>query len=296
VDAAATKQMAARLEAQLDQCKPDVILTYGYTNYEKVLRKIATARGIPLAFYLAHPGFKDPATFEDIDELLTDSKATQDLYVDRMDLASTVIGKFIERPNARKPTAKTKQITFVNPSYQKGVTLFYRIAEIMNQTLPTARFFVVESRMSLADVEEKSGLPFSGLRNIRSIGLQTDMADVYSRTSILLMPSVWHESGGRTAIEALSLGIPIVSSNHGGLPEHLGAGATRIDVPEQLRANPNLIPPASVALSWVSSLAKLWTDDDHWQQKSNDALEKWKDHEPSARLQLIESRLNAVIG
>lgn len=291
----ATRTMVGRLEDELDKRNPDVIITYGFTNYEQALRKVAKARGIPLVSYLAHPGYKSPAAFEEVDLVFTDSKATHDLYMERMNLVSTVIGKFIVRPNAGKPRQRSRQITFVNPSYQKGVTLFYRIAEIMNQTLPTARFFVVESRMTLAEVEAKSGLPFSQLRNIRSIGLQTDMAEVFARTSILLMPSLWHESGGRAAIEALSLGIPIVSSNHGGLPEHLGAGATRIDVPEQLQTKPHLIPPPSVALPWVSSLSKLWTDDQHWEEKSQDALQKWEDHEPSGRVQLIETCLNAVI-
>jgi glycosyltransferase involved in cell wall biosynthesis len=57
------------------------------------------------------------------------------------------------------------------------------------------------------------------------------------------MPSLWHESGRWTAIEALSLGIPVVACNHGGLAEHLGAEATLIRVSDQLRATPRLIPP-----------------------------------------------------
>jgi glycosyltransferase involved in cell wall biosynthesis len=183
----------------------------------------------------------------------------------------------------------------VNPSYHKGATLFYRIAEMMIATLPALKFLVVESRSNLDEIEESSGLPFSQMRNVRRIGMQSDMTEVFSRTHVLLMPSLWHESGGRIAIEALSLGIPVVSSNHGGLPEHLGVGAERIDVPQPLREDTRLIPPPSVAVPWVSALAQLWTDEDHWAERSAAATAQWKRHEPSERVAMIETQLKNLI-
>ncbi|WP_322892163.1 glycosyltransferase [Yoonia sp. 76] len=267
---------------------PDVIITFGATAFEENIRQAAVLSGIVSAFYLAHPGYKDAEVFRNIDVILTDSMATQDLYWDRFQLRSTVIGKFIARPTARRPDKATRHVTFINPSYAKGVTLFYRIAEMMHVMLPSLRFLVVESRSDLQKVEKQSGIPFSQMRNIRRIGLQTDMAAVFSRTHVLIMPSLWHESGGRAAIEAISLGIPVLCSNHGGLPEHLGEGALRFDVPEPLRNTHQLIPPPSVALPWASALARLWAEPDYWQERSNAAHAQWAHHAPDGRLQLIE--------
>ena len=275
--------------------QPDAIITYGGTEYELSCRELAKELDITSAFYLAHPGYKDPAVFEDADIVFTDSTATHDLYQERLQLQTTVIGKFIKRPNASRPTGAKRHVTLINPSYSKGVTLFYRIAEIVEEMVPSLRFLVVESRSTLDNIEAKSGIPFSRMRNIRRIGLQTDMAEVFSRTHILLMPSLWHESGGRAGIEALSLGIPVLSSNHGGIPEHLGDGALRFDIPEPLKELNKLIPPPSLAIPWASTIARLWTEDEYWQERSDAASMQWMQHAPDDRVTLIEDKLSELV-
>ncbi|MEL7179827.1 MAG: glycosyltransferase [Pseudomonadota bacterium] len=274
--------------------QPDVVISYGGTPYELGIRRLARAQAIGSVMYLANPSYKDKVTFADADLVFTDTVATQALYQDRLNLDSVVIGKFIAQSVAKRPGKSARHVTFVNPSYPKGVTLFYRIAEMMNATLPSVKFLVVESRGNLDDIEEGAGIPFSQMRNIRRIGLQADMTDVFSRTHVLLIPSLWHESGSRTAVEALSLGIPIVGSNHGGSPELLGDGATLFDVPDPLREHPRLIPPPSVAVPWVSALAQLWTDDDHWVERSAAATAQWQRHDPSERIVMVEAHLQEL--
>jgi len=275
----------------IDAFDPDVVLTYGGTHFEAPIRSRMRLRGTKVVFYLANPQYTDAVSFENTDLILTDSIATQELYRQRLGLETLVIGKFIRRPELATGSQRQKNITFVNPSYPKGVTLFYRIAEMMTDLQPTARFLVVESRKGLDAVEEETGLPFSRFRSIRRIGLQANMASVFARTHVLLMPSLWHESGGRTAIEALSLGIPVVASNHGGLPEHLGDGAILCSVPEPLRGNPRLIPPVSAALPWAIALSELWADAEYWETRSQAALQQWEKHDPAPRINLIEQML-----
>jgi glycosyltransferase involved in cell wall biosynthesis len=292
---AAVGEVTGHFQQIMKDFQPDVILTYGGTDYECTVRKLAKEAGIVSAFYLAHPGYKNTDVFQDVDVVFTDSNATQDLYQERLQLATTVIGKFVMKPNSSRPVGATRHVTFINPSYSKGVTLFFRIAEMLQEMMPSIRFLVVESRSDLGNIETACGIPFSEMRNIRRIGLQSDMADVFSRTHALLMPSFWHESGGRTAIEALSLGIPVLSSNHGGLPEHLGDGALRFDIPKPLQDMHRLIPPPSVALPWVTALSRLWTDPEFWQERSVAASTKWQDHAPDSRLSIIEHRLKDMI-
>ncbi|MEO0916423.1 MAG: glycosyltransferase, partial [Pseudomonadota bacterium] len=230
----------------------------------------------------------------DVDLFLTDTKSTQSLYQERFDLESHVIGKFVTRPDVRRPAKAGRHVTFVNPAYPKGVTLFYRIAEMLHGMLPSLRFLVVESRGNLATVEAETGLPFSKMRNLRRIGLQADMTEVFARSHIVLMPSLWHESGSRTGVEAISLGIPVVCSNHGGFPELLADGALRIDVPDPLRKNNRLIPPPSVAVPWTSALARLWTDDAFWEERSAAALAQWQRYDPQGRIASVEAKLQEV--
>lgn len=274
---------------------PDIVLTFGGTPFEIALRRGLKAGGAKLAFYLANPGYHDSAAFEGADVVLTDSFATQELYARRLGLSTEMIGKFIRRPTVT-PTAGPGFITFVNPSYEKGVTLFFRIVEMMRDVLPVARFMVVESRATLDRIESETGLPFSNFRSVRRIGLQSDMGEVFSRTKVLLMPSLWHESGGRTAIEALSLGIPVVASNHGGLAEHLGEGASLIRVPDPLRATPRLIPPQSVALPWVTTLSALWSDAEFHAEKAAAAAAQWAHHDPTQRVDRLDALLAHVVG
>lgn len=273
---------------------PDVVISYGGSGFEMTMRQKLQDHGAKVAFYLANPSYRTNDAFAGADIIMTDSAATQDLYRQRQALGSTVIGKFIQRPSV-SPHADKSLITFVNPTYEKGVTLFYRILEMMKQVLPSARFMVVESRGKLDRVEAETGIPFSAYNSVRRIGLQMDMADVFSRTKVLLLPSLWHESGSRTAIEALSLGIPVLASNHGGQPEHLGEGATLINVAPELRENPRLIPPVSAALPWVAMLSDLCRDPAFYQEKSEAALAQWALHDPSQRVADLDDLLQRLI-
>ncbi|SFR33158.1 Glycosyl transferases group 1 [Yoonia tamlensis] len=291
----AVREVSGHFRQVVKDFQPDAILTYGGTDFECSARKLAKDSGIISAFYLAHPGYKNIDVFQDVDLVFTDSTATHDLYLDRLALATTVIGKFVMKPDATRPAGAARHVTFINPSYAKGVTLFYRIAEMLRELKPSLRFLVVESRSNLGKIETVSGIPFSEMRNIRRIGLQPSMNDVFSRTHVLLMPSFWHESGGRTAIEALSLGIPVLSANHGGLPEHLGDGAMRFDIPDPLREKHQLIPPPSVAIPWVTAISKLWEDPEFWHERSLAAEMQWQKHAPDARLALIEQRLEDLV-
>jgi len=275
--------------------KPDVVITYGSSPLEKQLRSHARRLGARIVFYLANPNYKNRHVFDGVDLVLTDTQATADLYHERLKLNCVAIGKFVDPLDARRPAKTNRHVTFVNPSFPKGATLFYRIAEMMAQTLPSVRFMVVESRSNLREIENGTGIPFSSMRNIRKVGLQTDLSDVFSRSHILLVPSLWHESGGRVAVEALSLGIPIISSDHGGLPEVVGDGGIRIPVPQPLREDNRLIPPPSVAVPWVSAIARLWTDDEFWSERNTAALKQWKTLDPQPRLLQVESLLQGIV-
>lgn len=278
-----------------DAFRPDAVIGYGSTPFDQHMRSYARQSGAKTVFYLANPSYQDGHVFEEIDLILTDTEATAALYRDRLGLNCVVIGKFIEQVAVPRPARANRHVTFVNPCNEKGVTLFYRIAEMMAQTLPSVRFLVVESRATLRNCEEKTGIPFSQMRNIRRLGLQSDMRDVFAMSNVVMMPSLWHESGSRLAVEALSLGIPLVCSDHGGFPNIVGDGGIRIEVPKPLRDNNALIPPPSVAVPWVSAIARLWTDEDFWAEQHAAALTQWENHNPQERVSAVETYLQDLV-
>lgn len=279
----------------LDLKKPDVFMTYGNGLLERCLLREARDRGIATFFYLAHPGYKEEAVFKDVDQVFTDTEATRSLYDERFNFGAYAIGKFIIKPKA--PTTGQQQIyaTFINPAAEKGVTLFYRIAQIAERELPDLKFLVVESRSSLQQADERLSTAFAKLTNIVRLGLQQDMGHVFGMTKILLMPSLWHESGGRAAIEALSLGIPVISTNRGGLPETLGKAPIMLSVGPDLMENPKLLPDKSAARPWIDALVKLLTDQEFYRERQLLSLEQWKTHEPARRMPAIIERMELVV-
>lgn len=263
---------------------PAALLLYGARRYERSLLKKARERGMANIFYLVHPGYKKIEDFQHVDMIFTDTEATRQLFADRFGFDCRVIGKFIEPPRVPANPPEREYITFINPSPEKGVTLFLRIVQLAAQIMPEAKFLVVENRSSLQAAEERTGLRVSQLGNVKRIGLQSDMGPVFAATKVLLVPSLWHDSGPRVSVEALSAGIPTLVSNRGGLPELVGDAGIVIDPPSPLVDRHWLLPPIVDAIPWVEVLRTLLTDSGLYEQYHQAALAQWARHDPALRL------------
>jgi len=284
-----------RALAILDEFRPDVLLLYGNRRYEASMLRQARLRGIKTVFYLVNPNYKERERFEHVDMIFTDTEATRDLFAERFGFDCKVIGKFIEPPAVPPSTRPPHFVTFINPAPEKGVTMFLRIAELAAQIMPAARFLVVESRSLLSRAEQRTGINAARFGNVKRIGLQRDMGAVFGATKVLLAPSLWHDSGPRVAVEALSFGIPSVVSNRGGLPELVGPGGIVVEPPAPLVADHWLVPPLSDAIPWVEALRVLLTDEQAFQEYHQLALEQFAKHDPALRLPKIVSLLEALV-
>lgn len=121
--------------------------------------------------------------------------------------------------NPKVTPSKTKSILFVGKlSKGKGVELLLDAAE---------------------EILKKSKVSFSFAGSIQSTGIKNrlnqrplkpyikllgnvdynDLPTLYKTSSILVMPSIYPESFGRSALEALSFGTPVVVTNTGAFPE-----------------------------------------------------------------------------
>lgn len=62
------------------------------------------------------------------------------------------------------------------------------------------------------------------LQNVEYLTPTKDVWKIYCRAKIIIIPSQWEEAFGRVALEAMSLGIPVIASKVGGLQEAVEYG------------------------------------------------------------------------
>ena len=89
----------------------------------------------------------------------------------------------------------------------------------------------------------------------------TDMRPLYAATRVLLAPSLWYESWGRVATEAVINGIPVLASRSGGLPEAVGEGGICLETPEACRKDYLRIPTEEEMRPWMDALKRLLDGD-----------------------------------
>jgi len=154
---------------------------------------------------------------------------------------SQVVLPYIER--ATYVTESTREhILFVNPTMPKGVELFFRIAAAR----PGLPFAVVES-WTLDPAWRRFCVERAArLGNIEFLTPTRDMRALYARTRLLLMPSLWEESYGRSVTEAQLSGIPTLASTRGNLIDTVGAGGLTVDLHAPLD-------------DWLVALDGLWS-------------------------------------
>lgn len=104
------------------------------------------------------------------------------------------------------------RVTLVNLNRDKGGEIFYQLAK----ELPGVGFLGVVGAHGAQVI----------LKSLPNVSIQkhtTDMCtDVWSKTAICIMPSIY-ESYGMVGLEAASLGIPVLAAPTSGLKESLGA-------------------------------------------------------------------------
>jgi glycosyltransferase involved in cell wall biosynthesis len=165
------------------------------------------------------------------------------------------------------------KVLFVNPTPIKGVELMFGLAA----QCPDLEFLAVESWNLAANWRAHCQHRANALGNVQWLSPQTDMRSVYALARVLLMPSVWEESFGRTVIEAQLNGLPVLASNRGALVDTVGDGGLTVD------------PHAQIEV-WADALRKLL--DEH---ASFSAVAKDRALAYTASTPLVAARLMSLL-
>jgi glycosyltransferase involved in cell wall biosynthesis len=151
-------------------------------------------------------------------------------------------------------------VWMINPCQVKGIAIFLELA----RRFPEIPFTALQGwGTSAADRTALAQLP-----NVELIESVDHIEDALSCARVLLMPSLWYEGFGLIAMEAMLRGIPVISSDSGGLAEaRRGSGfvipVRRIQryLPEFDETNmPRPLIPEQDLEPWTQALRSLIQD------------------------------------
>jgi glycosyltransferase involved in cell wall biosynthesis len=155
---------------------------------------------------------------------------------------------------------------------------FAGIVRALTSRRPDIAFLVVEGR-GKAPWLERTGLDPRVYTNLFVMENTPDARDFYSKSRVMLVPSLWSETFGRVAAEAMLNGIPVLASARGGLPETLADAGFVFDIPEKYTPESTFVPTPAEVAPWVDTIIRLYDDAAfyaHEQGRCRNAAEAWR--------------------
>lgn len=125
----------------------------------------------------------------------------------------------------------THVISFVSRiDREKGVETLIKAFRLLLDTYPQSKLLLVgqpvyhlrpeegeEYQRALEQLVANLGIE----KSVDFLGYVTDTTSIYQVSDVTVLPSLWSEPFGRTVIEAMACGVPVVASRTGGIPEIL---------------------------------------------------------------------------
>ena len=161
-------------------------------------------------------------------KIIAVSKALRDELITQMGLPPEklqVIYNGVVFQDPPKPAHKGIVIgTVARLAPQKGVEHFIQAAAIIKKKRPSARFVIIGDgpfrfwlEMEVERAEIKGSIEFMGFRQ--------DALSIVAGFEVFVLPSI-RETFGLALVEAMSLGVPVVASDVGGVPEIIDGTTT----------------------------------------------------------------------
>lgn len=270
-DPAESAEFLRILDERLDALQPRIFVGYGGNDLASEMFRAARRAGAMTVFTLHNFQYTSTRAFADIDEVIVPSHFAAGYYHGTLGLKCTVLPNVVDLGRVVAEAHQPQYLTFVNPSREKGVWVFARIADELGRLRPDIPILVVESR-GTEETVASCGLDLRIHGNVYFMSHTHDPRKFWRLTRVCLMPSLWCENQPLTAIESMANGIPVVGSDRGGVPETLGACATALPLPERLTPRSCELPTAEEVAPWVAEIVRLWDDREAYAEASRLAL------------------------
>jgi len=254
----------------LDANRPDAILTYGGDSITRAMILMAKAYDIPVVFFVHNFAYTSGTAFEYTDYAAVPSEFSRAHYWSEVGLDCGVLPNIIDDEAIRVRAWRPAYVTLVNPQPTKGLFVFVSIAQELARRRPDIPLLVVEGR-GRTDAFEALKVPLEQLGNLRVMPNTPWPREFYEVSKLLLMPSLWRESFGLAAAEAMYNGIPVLASDRGALPEIVGDGGFLFSIPERYTPQTRDIPTAEEVEPWVETIIRLWDDPQEYASASDRA-------------------------
>ncbi|HCW93501.1 MAG TPA: hypothetical protein DHM44_07445 [Flexistipes sinusarabici] len=267
------------VEKFLSENRPDIVISYGSSDYTQKLQNIARKYSGKFIFYLANAQFTNSQLFEPSDVIVCPSKFLADYYRSSLNLNPYILRDTINTDHtlgteegvcAVPECRKLGFITYINPFPTKGLTLFWQLILLARKERPDITFLAVEGRLSGEQLKE-SGFDLASQPNVWLIPNQSEIRRVYEKTSVLIFPSFWQEASGRVIAEAQLSGIPVLASSRGGIPEQLNSGGFLFNIPERCKNDYLAIPTKDEVRSWFHTIIHLLDNEEAYKKASEKA-------------------------
>lgn len=257
------------LEENTDSTPPEIVLTFDGRPHECRRRKHLHDKGAVVLFAVCNWGYVHaPADFFTpkwgIDAALFVSDFQRRQYAERVPLP---------RWHGVRPTPlcvdsvvattsiEPRAVVFVNPTPEKGVMVFIRLADELAKRRPDIPLLVVESRGNkdqLWSAAHAACVDLGRHPRLRVIPHVPMPRDIFARTKILLMPSVWPEPSGRLIGEALLNGVPPIVSDRGGMPAECRGAGVVIPLADHIQPKSTFPPTIADIEPWLEAILELW--------------------------------------
>ena len=257
-----------RFDALFDEIlrrfEPHVVFTFGAMPPEQARQRRAREHGSAVVLGVRQHGYYDPRCFDHVDAVLTCSEFLTRRYREKVGVESVAIPSPLLLEDVVAAEYDPVFVTFVNPSPDKGVVFFARLAEELATRRPDIPMLVVESRGTSADLMAAGREGGFDLARHTSLMISPGVAsprDIFAPTRLLLAPSVWDEPWGRVAAEALLNAVPPIVSDRGGLAEACNGGGFVLPLPADMTPETRIPPPATAVEPWLDLICRLCDDE-----------------------------------
>jgi glycosyltransferase involved in cell wall biosynthesis len=239
----------------------------------------ALKRARPPQFWRRCNDFRE--TIDKIDLIIAPSTYLQRKLLDELSVRSLVIRNFAPPPppHIYKQNLSDYYLFVGSLEEHKGILNLLEVFRESGKEIGTKLIVVGRGKLedSIKNFVQEHSLHDSVI--FRGAVDDEELYSLYSNARALVIPSIWPENAPLVALEALSVGTPVIASNTGGLPEIIGIVNERLIFKDSLELKKLLINFRKDVLTSI---------------KARDAYEKY--FSPKAYLESYFEAINGISG